>query len=115
MSNKLPTAKEIMYSEMDMSPMQKATFTLYEPYLATMEKYKDLHCETLKKENEILRQGLNSILNVSHAKGKEGCTYGDSPYDSLSAAYGYNEALDEVKMIANDVLEQNKQLLRKEE
>ncbi len=40
---------------------------------------------------------LESILNTSEDKGREGCTYGDTEFDSPSAAYGFNTCLDSIK------------------
>lgn len=39
------------------------------------------------------------IINIERMKddsGREGCTYGDTNYDSLSAVYGYNLAIDNI-------------------
>lgn len=35
-------------------------------------------------------------LVPSEDKGREGCTYGDTKFDSLSVVYGYNTALEHV-------------------
>lgn len=44
-----------------------------------------------------LVEALDSILNTSEDKGREGCTYGDTKFDSPSAAYGYNTCLREIQ------------------
>lgn len=40
---------------------------------------------------------LQSIMNTSEDFGREGCTYGDTDFDSLSAAHGYNQCLNDIK------------------
>lgn len=45
---------------------------------------------------------LERILNMSEDVGREGCSYGDTEFDSLSAAYGYNLALNQIKSIIQD-------------
>lgn len=53
-----------------------------------------------------LTGALSSILNISEDIGREGCTYGDTEHDSLSAAYGFNVCLEYVKNIAYKSLKQ---------
>jgi len=33
----------------------------------------------------------------NHLDGIEGCTWGDIEHDSISAAFGYNQAIDEIR------------------
>lgn len=47
---------------------------------------------------------LESIANMNEGKGQEGCTYGDTNFDSLSAAYGYNTALDQIKKMIESAI-----------
>lgn len=49
-------------------------------------------------------KALNKIANQMFDKGVPGCTWGDTEYDSMSAVAGYNQALSNVKSIANEVL-----------
>lgn len=47
-----------------------------------------------------LLEALDTITNIGEHTGREGCTYGDTQYDSLSVSYGYNLALEHLKEIA---------------
>lgn len=49
---------------------------------------------------------LQKINNTSEDSGKEGCTYGDTDYDSLSVVYGYNTAISQFKEIAKEALKE---------
>jgi len=51
----------------------------------------------IKKDNEKLLKIIDSLKNMSEDSGREGCNYGDTEYDSLSAVYGYNLCLSNVK------------------
>jgi hypothetical protein len=42
---------------------------------------------------------VDHLLLMKDDSGREGCTYGDTDYDSMSVVYGYNQAIDNV--IAN--------------
>jgi len=42
---------------------------------------------------------IKKILNISEDIGVAGCTYGDTRFDSESAAYGYNLCLENIKNI----------------
>lgn len=67
--------------------------------------------QVLRKVKEIDKEGIISmqqrlyknkklfdqLLNMSEDKGVEGCTWGDTEYDSISASAGYNQALQNVK------------------
>ncbi|MPT36350.1 MAG: hypothetical protein E2604_14995 [Flavobacterium sp.] len=67
--------------------------------------YED-NCETMSENNananlisaapEMLKF-IQNILSISENKGRDGCTYGDTDFDSMSAAYGYNSCLKEIK------------------
>lgn len=53
---------------------------------------------------EKMAKALERVLNQEPAKGREGCAWGDTEYDSMSAAVGYNEVLANIKPITNDAL-----------
>lgn len=53
--------------------------------------------EKLSEQNRELIEALNGFMNWSEDKGISGCTYGDTEYDSESAAYGYNTCLNHFK------------------
>ncbi len=51
--------------------------------------------------NNILKDVLEDLKNEirflkNHSGGREGCTYNDTRYDSVSAVYGYNLAIEHV-------------------
>lgn len=52
------------------------------------------------KEARTLLLGLLGVVErISRMKddtGREGCTYGDTDYDSMTVVYGYNLAIDDV-------------------
>lgn len=58
----------------------------------------------LKEQNEKLLKALEHITYVSQDKGVEGCTYGDTKYDSMSVVYGYNSCLEQLKDIAFEAI-----------
>lgn len=53
----------------------------------------------LRTENERLKNIIERIKLIQEDIGREGCTYGDTDYDSLSASFGYNVCLTNVKHI----------------
>lgn len=63
--------------------------------------------DELSKAQARIRE-LEAVLKFLTYKmqdsGVEGCTYGDTQYDSMSVAYGYNSCLEEVKKIAQNAL-----------
>ena len=58
----------------------------------------------IAKNNE-LENFLNYILNISEDRGRDGCTYGETDFDSLSAAYGYNTCRENIQDEAQKTLE----------
>ena len=40
---------------------------------------------------------VESVLCMSEERGVSGCTWGDTDFDSLSVAYGFNLALEYIK------------------
>ncbi len=55
-------------------------------------------------EVEPLIRTLQNIASSMHDTGREGCTYNDTEYDSLTVVYGYNLAVDAFKQIASTAL-----------
>lgn len=51
-----------------------------------------------------LEKVLNHINQFGQDEGRDGCTYGDTDFDSISAAYGYNQCLNHVQNLAKEVL-----------
>jgi hypothetical protein len=66
--------------------------------------FDELNEENTRLANELERVKNNSSISdvverVSRMKddsGREGCTYGDTDYDSMTVVYGYNLAIDDV-------------------
>lgn len=50
-----------------------------------------------------LQKIVEKINNTPEDTGREGCTYGDTKFDSLSAVHGYNLCLQHIKEIANEM------------
>lgn len=48
---------------------------------------------------------LQQIQCMPEDMGREGCTYGDTTQDSLSVAYGYNLALQQIQDMIKPVIE----------
>lgn len=46
---------------------------------------------------------IESILHMSEERGVAGCTWGDTDFDSLSVAYGFNLALEYIKEKLHDL------------
>ena len=44
---------------------------------------------------------IEHISNMKDDSGREGCTYGDTDYDSVSVVYGYNLAIEDVIRVLN--------------
>lgn len=61
-------------------------------------------------KEQILIDALEKIINQSEDIGREGCTYGDTDFDSLSVVYGSNQQLSYDKNIATTALQQYKEL-----
>lgn len=51
-----------------------------------------------------LVDALEKIKNIEEAEGVKGCTYGDTDFDSMSAAFGYNSARQYIQSIASEAL-----------
>ncbi|MFA7307586.1 MAG: hypothetical protein WC026_13040 [Hyphomicrobium sp.] len=43
-----------------------------------------------------LESFIKRLSSMKDDSGREGCTYGDTEHDSISAVYGYNLAIDHV-------------------
>lgn len=67
--------------------------------------------ERLREGNQILKKALNIIIGFEEYRGRVGCTYGDTEFDSMAAEKGYNDCLDYVKSIASTRLKEAEQLL----
>lgn len=53
--------------------------------------------QKLKTLNAELIEALERIMHMSEDSGREGCTWGDTDYDSFSFVEGYNSCLNEIK------------------
>lgn len=60
----------------------------------------DKQLSLLRGENAKLREALERIKNQEEYIGREGCTYLDTVYDSISAQQGFNDALKICQEIA---------------
>jgi hypothetical protein len=58
----------------------------------------------LKEKCDRYEAALKEISGEPYSIGVEGATWGDSKYDSMSAAAGYNAAIDNTTRIANEAL-----------
>lgn len=58
----------------------------------------------LKEQNEKFKDALEHITRISEDHGIAGCTYGDTKFDSESAAYGYNSCREYMQDIAEEAL-----------
>lgn len=76
-------------------------------YSETLQKViKNLHSKIAveKQKSERLLKALKRISTMHTDSGVPGCTYGDTEYDSMSAAYGYNLAVSNAKDIVAPLL-----------
>lgn len=48
-------------------------------------------------KNKEVQELIEGILSMSEDTGREGCFYGDTEFDSLSAAHGYNTCLNQIQ------------------
>jgi hypothetical protein len=56
--------------------------------------------EKSESQSSLLKEmgeALELINRTSEDKGREGCTFGDTEFDSMSAAHGYNVCLNYIK------------------
>lgn len=58
----------------------------------------------LIKVVEGMEKFIKSIVRNPEYEGIHGCTYGDTKYDSIAAAYGYNDLLQAIKPDAEKAL-----------
>ena len=58
----------------------------------------------LKDKADKMEAALESIKHKEKASGREGCTWGDTEFDSLSATAGYNEAVQQCSDTASKAL-----------
>lgn len=58
----------------------------------------------LRPDTSRFREKIETILDLPQEEWREGATYGDTKFDSPSAAYGYNMCLEYVKQIASEAL-----------
>lgn len=47
-------------------------------------------------EVELFKEKVRELGNITEEHGVEGCTYGDTDYDSMSVAHGYNLAIEHI-------------------
>jgi len=57
-----------------------------------------------KQTIERLRGFLEWVTRIDEERGRAGCTYGDTDFDSPSAAKGWNDCLDYIKSKAEKLL-----------
>lgn len=50
-----------------------------------------------------MKEVIEKIELMQDNSGREGCTYGDTHYDSLSAVYGYNQGLQNAIKLLSDL------------
>lgn len=74
----------------------KRLYSLKPANLIQAEEVSKIIIDQFQKELKEIRDSLR--IDDS---GREGCTYGDTDYDSLSAVYGYNLAISELIKILN--------------
>ena len=65
------------------------------------KRFKEIYLIALESQNageqkRITYDIIERIRNMKDDSGRRDCTYGDSIYDSLSACYGYNLAVDNI-------------------
>jgi hypothetical protein len=77
--------------------------------LTAMQEYADQETKQLRAQLAIAKEALERLANLSHTNGVPGCTYSDTDYDSMSAAYGYNQAVGNARSIAAETLKQLEQ------
>lgn len=63
----------------------------------------EANCKLIAAAPQMLEVILR-VLNTSEDHGREGCTWGDTEFDSLSAAAGHNQCLDNIKSILLPVI-----------
>lgn len=90
-----------VFNETGMSPRYMLeTWSICESLNDTLQS----ELTEIKQQNADLLEALNKITNLSEDKGREGCTYSDTDYDSMSTVYGYNLALAYSKEIAEKAI-----------
>jgi len=85
----------------------KPDFQFNDEFLDGIKKAADaLHAkiDSLQAKCDRYEKALNRVANTSYDTGREGCTWGDTDYDSMSAVTGYNQCVDNVTSIANEAL-----------
>lgn len=68
--------------------------------------------EKIISANTELLKALERITNQSEETGRDGCTYGDTEFDSLSACYGANQQLLYDKKIAFEAINLSTAILK---
>lgn len=53
---------------------------------------------------------LEVVHNMSYVVGQPGCTFCDTEYDSMGAAAGYNQAVDNMKKVISTALAKYKEV-----
>jgi hypothetical protein len=69
----------------------------------TIQKCDLLPSELLNQRDELL-EFVRRITNQVEDIGREGCTYGDTYFDSMSAVYGYNLSVNQMKDAATELI-----------
>lgn len=69
----------------------------------TDNEEKEKYLKMMVVAPDLLKE-LIKINNISEDKGIKGCTYGDTDFDSESAAYGFNCALEYVKKGLEEII-----------
>jgi len=90
-------------------PIKMPLDLILAPYIKIIRHYQkiedDKHWDEMDKmadfitttpQVEVREVWVDAIKRMKDDSGREGCTYGDTDYDSLSAVYGYNLAVDNI-------------------
>lgn len=64
--------------------------------------------QKLKTLNAELIEALERIMYMSEDSGQEGCTWGDTDYDSISFVEGYKSCLNEIKSSIKPLIQKAK-------
>lgn len=81
-----PNVKDYQYSDGEMRDLVA--------YTEALEDYVK-HLET-KDKNLTISDVVERVSRMKDDSGREGCTYGDTDYDSMTVVYGYNLAIEDV-------------------
>lgn len=112
-NKELPLATEMCFVDLSYAEELAAEYKILTNEYITQTTLLNKQLEEQKQLTASLAEALEKINLMQPEVGREGCTYGDTDYDSLSVCFGYNLAADYCTHVAGTELAKYNESLKK--